>query len=213
MVLLGGLEVVAAGYLLHKHQQNKKERQRLEEERLDAEEEEYRRRRPTHRRHHSHSPRRHSHHRPHSHDGRYRPESSKTTHSTVPSPAPIPVAPSMHSQPTYQTPYQPPPPQYDPSSAPQRPPQDVKYGWSSEAAPQQQQQPQQQQTQTFPITGIPAEWGQQASSSTSHLAPQTAYQPRARSESRASDLGPRPRVRFADEERRRPASPPPRYRP
>jgi hypothetical protein len=41
MVLLGGLELVAAGYFVHKHQQNKKERQRLE----DEEEEEYERQR------------------------------------------------------------------------------------------------------------------------------------------------------------------------
>ena len=32
MVIFGGLELVAAGYILHKHNKNKRERRRLEEE-------------------------------------------------------------------------------------------------------------------------------------------------------------------------------------
>ncbi|KAK2628992.1 hypothetical protein QTJ16_002095 [Diplocarpon rosae] len=39
MVILGGLELVAAGYIIHKHLQNKKERQRLEDEAAALEEE------------------------------------------------------------------------------------------------------------------------------------------------------------------------------
>ena len=39
MVILGGLEIVAAGYLYHKHEQNKKERERLREEDEALEEE------------------------------------------------------------------------------------------------------------------------------------------------------------------------------
>ena len=41
MVILGGLEIVAAGYLIHKHNKNKKERARLEEEVAALEESSY----------------------------------------------------------------------------------------------------------------------------------------------------------------------------
>ncbi|KAF4630853.1 hypothetical protein G7Y89_g7290 [Cudoniella acicularis] len=64
MVLLGGLEIVAAGYLINKHQKNKRERQRIEDERLALEEEQYHLFPPEDerhgRRHRSHSERRHS---------------------------------------------------------------------------------------------------------------------------------------------------------
>jgi hypothetical protein len=60
MVIFGGLELVAAGYLLHEHSKNKEERARLEEEEAALER---RRRRRRHsadrRRHHSHE-RKHS---------------------------------------------------------------------------------------------------------------------------------------------------------
>ncbi|CAG8948866.1 hypothetical protein HYFRA_00001989 [Hymenoscyphus fraxineus] len=60
MVLLAGLEIVAAGYLLKKHVKNKKERARLEEESLRLEEEQYHLFPPQGERHHqrSHSERR-----------------------------------------------------------------------------------------------------------------------------------------------------------
>ncbi|KAH6664078.1 hypothetical protein B0J14DRAFT_251662 [Halenospora varia] len=41
MVLLGGLEIVAAGYLINRHQKNKRERERIEAERLALEESSY----------------------------------------------------------------------------------------------------------------------------------------------------------------------------
>jgi hypothetical protein len=68
MVILGGLELVAAGYILHKHSKNKRERQRLREAEELLEEEEY------HRRSHSHTGRgrRHSHERERSHTRRHR---------------------------------------------------------------------------------------------------------------------------------------------
>lgn len=95
MVLLGGLEIVAAGYLIHKHQQNKKDKQRLEEEAAALEESQYRifpsdQNRPAssqHRRRRSHSressgrhsherrERRDRHDRPHSADAKYRRDS------------------------------------------------------------------------------------------------------------------------------------------
>ena len=66
MVLLGGLEIVAAGYLIHKHNKNKKERARLEEEVAALEESSYplfeADQRPPRR--HTHS---HSQSRPHTH--------------------------------------------------------------------------------------------------------------------------------------------------
>lgn len=59
MVLLGGLEIVAAGYLIHKHNKNKKERARLEEEVAALEESSYplfpADQRPPRRHTHSHS--------------------------------------------------------------------------------------------------------------------------------------------------------------
>lgn len=73
MVLLGGLEVLAVGYVIHQHEKNKRERQRAieEEEAAALEEEEYRR----HRRNHSHErkrphSRRRHHNRRHSYDGK-----------------------------------------------------------------------------------------------------------------------------------------------
>jgi len=68
MVLLGGLEIVAAGYLIHKHNKNKKERARLEEEAAALEEDSYplfpADQRPPRRHTHSHSQ---SQSRPHTH--------------------------------------------------------------------------------------------------------------------------------------------------
>jgi len=206
MVLFGGLEVVAAGYLIHKHQKNKKEKERIEDERAYLEEEEEHRHRPSnhHRRRRSQSRRRHSHDRPHSHDGRYGRETSKP--KPVPVPVPMPAAQSMHQA----------PPRYDTQPPPQQRPQDVKYGWNDNnpaPAPSQQQQ-------TFPITGWPSHWEQsQRSGSTTHLAPQApssrAESSRGRSETRGPDSSPRVRFAVSTDERGRPRSisPPPKYRP
>lgn len=61
MVLLGGLELVAAGYLIHQHQKIKKERSQLEEESYPLQEDGS----------HRHSHRRHSQERRHSREGRH----------------------------------------------------------------------------------------------------------------------------------------------
>jgi hypothetical protein len=61
MVLLGGLEIVAAGYLIRQHQKNKKERSLLEEESYQLQDDGS----------HRHSRRRHSHERRSSHDRRH----------------------------------------------------------------------------------------------------------------------------------------------
>ena len=216
MVLLGGLEVVAAGYLIHKHQKNKKEKERIEDERTYLEEEEHRHRASNnHRRRRSHSRRRHSKDRPHSHDGRYGRETSKPKPVPVPLPVPMPAAQPMHQA----------PPRYDthPPTLQQHP-HDVKYGWTDNnpgpAAPQQQQQ------QAFPVTGWPSHWEQSqrsGSGSTTHLAPpfppqassSRAESSRGRSETRGSDSSPRVRFAVSTDERGRPRSisPPPKYRP
>ena len=157
MVILGGLEIVAAGYLIHKHQQNKKDKARIEDEEAALEEEEYRKRHSrSHHRHRSHSRRRHSRERRHSYDGKYdyRRES----------PRPMPAKSAMRPAPPQQVPpssmaqqsMRPPPPYSSvPTAAPQPPPQDVKYGWTDE--PARQQQPTQQDP-NFPPTGWPSHW-------------------------------------------------------
>lgn len=90
MVIFGGLEIVAAGYLIHKHQQNKKDKQRIDDEAAALEESQYRiysdgssshqHRRRSHSRERRDSRGRHSHERqerrdkydrPHSADGKY----------------------------------------------------------------------------------------------------------------------------------------------
>jgi len=60
MVLLGGLEILAAGYIIHKHKENKQERLRRQEE--EEEEEEARRTRARDARHRAHSRRKNQHH-------------------------------------------------------------------------------------------------------------------------------------------------------
>jgi hypothetical protein len=80
MVILGGLELVAAGYLINRHHKNKQEARRLQEEEEALEESRYRIYSPNNagpgrRRSHSHDrhdrKRSHSHHRHHSHDRRH----------------------------------------------------------------------------------------------------------------------------------------------
>ncbi|KAE8445588.1 hypothetical protein EG329_013221 [Mollisiaceae sp. DMI_Dod_QoI] len=238
MVLLGGLELVAAGYIIHKHQQNKRDKQRLDDEAAALEEEQYhlfppddgRNSRSDNRRRRSHSRRRHSydrydrHDRPHSHDGKYRRES--------PSPRPKPILkPTNYSNP--QLAQQRPPPynaalatppmaaaqrpapqaQPQPQPAPQSYPQDIKYGWTDDQ-PSQQRPP---QNQNYPPTGWPAEWQQSQGAGSSSRPPQprqTAESSRGRSDRRPEDS---PRVHFAAP-RHSPSvrslsqSPPPSYR-
>jgi hypothetical protein len=223
MVILGGLEIVAAGYLIHKHQQNKKDRARAEEEAAYLEEEEYRNRHSRHG-HRSHSHRRHSRERRHSYDGKheYRRESPRPAKSamkpTAPQQAFPPAMPQQSVRPPSASMAQPSmqaPPPYNavPTATPQ-PPQDIKYGWTDENTPQTQQPP--RQDPNFPPTGWPQEWPQsQAPDPGARL--QTPYQrgepSRGRGDGRAVSAS--PRVRFATPRRDRSPSfspPPPSYR-
>ncbi|TVY84739.1 hypothetical protein LSUE1_G000628 [Lachnellula suecica] len=220
MVILGGLEVVAAGYLIHKHQKHKKEKERLEDERADLEEQQYLR---PHRRHRSRSDSRgrHSHHRRHSHDGRYK-HDSPGPNPSAPKPALKPAlkpglkpTPYLAPQPIPQQSMNQPPPRYDAHSNPQPRPQDVKYGWTDDNHAPAVPPPQQQ---AFPVTGWPAEWSQsQHPASNTHLDPHAPYQrgesSRGRSDTRGSDTGPRVRFTKSNDDRGRVRSPPPKYRP
>jgi len=47
MVILGGLELAAAGYIIHKHRKNKREKQRLQEEEAALQQEQYQYQNPT----------------------------------------------------------------------------------------------------------------------------------------------------------------------
>lgn len=222
MVILGGLEIVAAGYIIHKHNRNKKDKQRLADEAAALEEQQYRifpsdgrgrHSRSEHRRRRSHSRRRHS------SDAKYRQESPRPPmpqarpppqYNVAPAPIMKPIQrPNTYPQPLQQpnAPFQPQqkpvqpqpqqrPAQFQPQPQSQYPP-DIKYGWTDE--PARPQQPPQQDL-NYPPTGWPAEWNSQAGSS--------------RGRERRSDS---PHVRF--EHGRRPASvrsssrsPPPSYR-
>jgi hypothetical protein len=135
MVILGGLELVAAGYLINKHHKNKQEARRIKEEEEALEESRYRiysadnagpgRRRThsqdRHDRKHSHSHRRHSHDRKHSRDDRRddrkhsydRPQKESRPHaSSAPPPVYAAAVPVIHKAVR--------PPQ--PAIAPARPP-------------------------------------------------------------------------------------------
>jgi len=73
MVILGGLELVAAGYLINKHSKNKKEKRRLEEEEeaaLEEEEDRLQYQPSSHHQRHSYD-RKYSHDQKHSHDGKH----------------------------------------------------------------------------------------------------------------------------------------------
>lgn len=147
MVILGGLELVAAGYLINRHQKNKQEARRLQEEEDALEESRYRihsandagpgrRRSHSHDRHdrkHSHSHRRHSHDRRHSREDRRddrkhnyeRPEKQSRPHASS-APPPIYAAAAV---PVAAQAMRPAPP---PAMAPVRPPADPSYpptGW------------------------------------------------------------------------------------
>jgi hypothetical protein len=218
MVILGGLEIVAAGYLIHKHQQNKKDKARLEEEEAYLEEEEYRKRHSSsNHRHRSHSRRRHSRERPHSYDGKYdyRRES----------PRPMPAKSAMRPAAAQQAPppsmaqqsMRPPPPYSSVPTATPQPPQDIKYGWTDEPTPQQQPPQQPQHDPNFPPTGWPSHWPQsQTPDPGARLGagPQQrgGESSRGRSDRRATSAS--PHIRFAVPRRQRSPSfsPPPSYR-
>ncbi|RDW82061.1 hypothetical protein BP6252_03173 [Coleophoma cylindrospora] len=214
MVILGGLEVLAAGYLLHKHNKNKKERARLEEEAAALEEQQYQILPPERhgRRHNSHD-RKHSYERRHSHSrdrkhSRHRQDHHAGPSQSVPPPQYVAAVPPQY--PVQQHPnnsqFFPPPPPNPPV-------------------------PQQQQGGYYPPTGIPAHWEQKAQSTGGSQTHQMKYgfyegqehAPRGRSDhrdvlamrggdgsARGSTDSERQRVRFADE-RDSMRSPPPRY--
>ncbi|KAG4421424.1 hypothetical protein IFR04_005483 [Cadophora malorum] len=221
MVILGGLELVAAGYIIHKHNQNKKEKQRIEEEAAALEEQQYRifpsdgrgrHSQSHHRRRRSHSRRRHS------TDGKYRKESPRPPmpvarppqYNSTPALVQKPLQrPNTHPQPLQRpnAPLQPqqrpqPQPQPQPQSQAQYPP-DIKYGWTDEPA-----RPPQQQDLTFPPTGWPAHWEQSRTGSAQRPEPS-----RGREERRSDS----PHVRFGPS-RHTPSvgsssrTPPPSYR-
>jgi len=229
MVILGGLEIVAAGYLIHKHQQHKKDRALAEEEEAYLEEEEDRKHRSRHGHGHgSHSRRRHSRERRHSYDEgkhEYRRESPRPrpARSAMRPPAPQQVPPPVMAQQSMRPPVPPmsaqsmeAPPPYNavPTATPQ-PAQDIKYGWTDEPTPQQQQPP--QQDPNYPPTGWPQHWPQsQTPDPSARLGPPSSYQrdesSRSRENRRAASAS--PHVRFAVPRRGRSpsASPPPTYR-
>ncbi|KAH7369826.1 hypothetical protein BKA65DRAFT_5853 [Rhexocercosporidium sp. MPI-PUGE-AT-0058] len=206
MVILGGLELVAAGYIIHKHAQNKKEKQRIAEEAAALEEQQYRIFPSDGRGRHSHSQhrRRRSHsRRRHSTDGRRRKESPRPPMprpNTYPQPLQRPNAPLQ--------PQQRPQPQLQPQSQPQPQPQtqyppDIKYGWTDEPA-----RPPQQQDPSFPPTGWPAHWEQSRTGGTQRLEPSRGRQDR-RAESPHVRFGP---TRHTASVRSSSQSPPPSYR-
>jgi hypothetical protein len=189
MVLLGGLEIVAAGYLIHKHQQNKKDKQRLEEEAAALEESQYRIFPPDRpasssqhdrRRRRSHSRERHDrrdrHDRPHSVDGKYGRESSGPRRDSARPPkpqymnAPIPQPTTVyHAQIPVSVPPPPPPPQQQSTMRPPPPPSYNSVPTATTAPPQDMKygwtddnDPQRppQQDANFPPTGWPAHWAQ-----------------------------------------------------
>lgn len=225
MVILGGLEIVAAGYLIHKHQQNKKDKARIEEEEAILEEEEYRKHHSRHghdHRHGSNSRRRHSRERRHSCDGKY--EYGRE------SPRPMPARPAMRPPMPQQVPpmaqqsmrpppsmgQQVPPPYHAVPTATPQPPQDIKYGWTDESTPPQQQQQPPQQDASYPPTGWPSHWTQsQAPDSGARLQTpnQRGESSRGRAERRSVSASPHVRFALPRRERSPSFSPPPSYRP
>ncbi|KAG4437012.1 hypothetical protein IFR05_007516 [Cadophora sp. M221] len=225
MVILGGLELVAAGYIIHKHAQNKKEKQRIEDEAAALEEQQYRIFPSDGRGRHSHSQhrRRRSHsRRRHSTDGRHRKESPRPPmpvsrppqYNIAPAPMQKPLQrPNTHPQPLQRPnaplqPQQRPQAQPQPQSQPQPQPQtqyppDIKYGWTDEPA-----RPPQQQDSSFPPTGWPAHWEQSRTAGT-----QRPESSRGRQERREDS----PHVRFGPSRhtpsvRSSSRTPPPSYR-
>lgn len=169
MVILGGLELVAAGYLINRHQKNKQEARRIQEEEDALEEQQYRihsatNAGPGRRRSHSHDrhdrKHSHSHHRHHSHDRRHsrddrrddrkynyeRPQREFRPHATSAPPPMYAAAPPIVHQAVRPAP---------PAMAPVRPPV---------------------AEQSFPVTGWPANWEQ---SQRAPVNPHPQPQPRA----------------------------------
>lgn len=154
MVILGGLEIVAAGYLIHKHNQTKRERALLREEAESLEEETYRLQEeaPYHRPHrHSRDRAETEEERKERHRRRRERREREKREQSAPPRIPVPVAQPQYQQPPLrqtQTP-QPggivtgwpahwkqsqtaptPPPQ--PQMGPNGYPQDIKYGFVPE---------------------------------------------------------------------------------
>ncbi|KAL2072203.1 hypothetical protein VTL71DRAFT_11546 [Oculimacula yallundae] len=228
MVILGGLELVAVGYVIHKHAQNKKEKQRIAEEAAALEEQQYRifpsdgrgrHAHSQHRRRRSHSRRRHS-----ADDGRRRKESPRPPmpvtrppqYNVAPAPMQKPLQrPSTYPQPLQRpnAPLQPqqrlqpqvqlqPQPQHQSQPQTQYPP-DIKYGWTDEPV-----RPAMQQDPSFPPTGWPSHWEQSRAG---------GAQPPGSSRGREERRPGSPHVRFdssrhAASVRSSSRSPPPSYR-
>jgi hypothetical protein len=191
MVIFGGLEIAAAGYLIHRHNQNKREKARLDDEAAALEEQQYRlfpadgHGRP-HRRHRSHSHSRTR--RSHSRDGRKheyerRPRSHSYERKSRRDTSLPPVMPMPMSVPMQQNI---PPPQYTnappgamPAPYPQSYPQDVKYGWTDEPAPASAfagtAAPQEQQPAAGVVTGWPAHWTQSQTPEPNMSRPPSGY--------------------------------------
>jgi len=230
MVIFGGLEVVAAGYLIHKHNQNKKEKQRIDDEAAALQEQQYPifpndgRHSTSGRHRRSHSRDRHDgrdghHRRRHSADAKYRRDDARPTRpvmsgaTSAPAPAPMPVPVQMPPSSVQPPPYSAAVP---PIIAQQAPPQDIKYGWTDDGPAASSSQ---QADGFYPPTGWPAHWEQsqapqQPANSGARLQPPKQQgrrrdHSRGRSEPRAASASPRTsHVRFADSS----VSPPPSYR-
>ncbi|KAI6714844.1 hypothetical protein JHW43_002687 [Diplocarpon mali] len=191
MVILGGLELVAAGYLIHKHCQNKEAKQRLEAAAAALEEQQYRifppdeHGRPSQSHHHR---RRSPSHRRHSTDGQHRGEESARPPSCHGGPAPTPKAlprPNSPRRPLQQAnaPLQPQPRWRQPDSpAPQQSPYppDIKYGWMDD---EESARPPRQPDQSDPPVGRPLHWEPTRVASTPR-----AESPRGRQDSSDSAL-------------------------
>ncbi|PBP23084.1 hypothetical protein BUE80_DR005695 [Diplocarpon rosae] len=216
MVILGGLELVAAGYIIHKHLQNKKERQRLEDEAAALEEEQYRIFPPDEpgRRSQSQHRRRRSPRRPtHSADSEYRRDETPRQQSPASRPSASNGGPAPAQKPL-QRPNSPPQPLHQ-VLAPQRLPQpypqprpethyplDVKYEWTHE---EESAKPPRQHDLGDSPTGGPPHWEQM---NTSTRRAESSRGRRGRMDSPPVEFGPSrdaPSVRSASR------SPPPSY--
>ncbi|PBP20866.1 hypothetical protein BUE80_DR008443 [Diplocarpon rosae] len=221
MVILGGLELVAAGYVIHQHLQNKKERQRLEDEAAALEEEQYRIFPPDEpgRRSQSQHRRRPSHRRPtHSTDRKCRREESPRPQKPVSRPSASIVGPAPAQKPLQRP--NPPPQPFQQAIAPLQPqqrlpqpypqpqpqthcPPDIQYGWTDE---EESAKPPGQHDPGDPPTGWPLQ-REQMKTSTGRA--ESSRGRRRRTDSPPVEYGPSrltPSVRAASR------SPPPSYR-
>jgi len=199
MVIFGGLELVAAGYIIHKHSKNKKEKRRLEEEAAALEEQQYRiyPSPPPHRRHHSHD-RRHSRDRKHRNEAQVAPGQPPYINGSG--------AGNVYAE-------------YPPraNSVPPTYPQNGWYAPGPAGAPAQQTKP-------YPPSGYPQNYPNQDPNAPQYgQYPAPGFGPsqsmgdlgRGRQDRRAEEAVTSPHVRFAgpDGEEHGRFSPPPEYRP